>query len=420
MKSINEFIAASAVIIFPASVLVVDKVYGAVFLIVILLGIWQMVAYRKEIFPISKDEKLFFLSLCFVMVTVVITTVVNDTDMDRADRFLALILAIPAYIFFKRNFSKEKYVWFGLIAGTFIASGVAVYQVFGLSYCSIKPVRATGLVHPIIFGDLALLMGAMSLAGIGWFKKHSIWLVSFPVFSFIAGMVASALSLSRGGWVALPFLVILFIWYSSNKTTLVTKIMSYSLLIVITGSLYFIPQTGVQKRLDTSISNFDRYFDDKIDKDWEKYTSIGGRLEMWKAAWIIFLDNPVVGGGWGDYSEKAQKLVDKGVLNKSAAKYYHPHNQFFSALAKGGVIGFISILILFLFPAIIFYKFIRNKAKPEIQRLVLAGLIFIVCFVSFSLTEAILERSRSIIFFSFYLAIIMSQVQHCRKNNYSF
>ena len=103
MKSINEFIAASAVIIFPASVLVVDKVYGAVFLIVILLGIWQMVAYRKEIFPISKDEKLFFLSLCFVMVTVVITTVVNDTDMARADRFLALFLAIPAYYFFKRN-----------------------------------------------------------------------------------------------------------------------------------------------------------------------------------------------------------------------------------------------------------------------------------------------------------------------------
>ncbi|MBT6701309.1 MAG: hypothetical protein HOB14_06575, partial [Gammaproteobacteria bacterium] len=134
MKSINEFIAASAVIIFPASVLVVDKVYGAVFLIVILLGIWQMVAYRKEIFPISKDEKLFFLSLCFVMVTVVITTVVNDTDMARADRFLALVFAVPAYFFIKRSLLNRGFIWFGLVLGSNVAFCIALYQVYWSDY----------------------------------------------------------------------------------------------------------------------------------------------------------------------------------------------------------------------------------------------------------------------------------------------
>ena len=153
MKSINEFIAASAVIIFPASVLVVDKVYGLVYLIVILLGIWQMIVHRKEIFPISKDERFFFFSLSIVMVTVVITTIANDTDMARADRFLAPILAIPAYIFFKRNLLNEKYVWFGLLIATLIVLSVAIYQVSYLTYCPINPIRASGAVHKIIFGD---------------------------------------------------------------------------------------------------------------------------------------------------------------------------------------------------------------------------------------------------------------------------
>ena len=411
MKSINEFIAASAVIIFPASVLVVDKVYGAVFLIVILLGIWQMVTYRKEIFPISKDEKLFFFSLCIVMVTVVITTVVNNTDMARADRFLAPVLAVPAYIFFKRYLFEEKYVWIGLLAGTLIAVVVAIYQVFWQFHVW----RAVGAVHEIIFGDLALVMGVMSLAGIGWFKEKKQWLIIIPALAFIAGIAASALSLSRGGWVALPFLLGLIIWYAFKSLSLKKGGGIFALLIIAIGSVYLIPQTGVQKRINLTKENINLYLNSHDVNDESRATSIGKRFEMWKAARIIFYRNVYVGTGWGGYSDQVQDMIRKGEINKSVGKYYHPHNQYLSALAKGGVLGLLGIVILILIPMVVFYRSINFSSKVKIDRLALAGLILLVAYIFFGLSEAILERSRTIIFFSFYLVVFMSLTMNIRQ-----
>ena len=168
MESINKFIAASAVIIFPATVLGMDNLHGLVFLIVFFLGLWLLVSDYKNIFPLLKEEKYFFFSLSIVMVTVIITTLVNNTDLARADRFMAPIMAIPMYLYFKRYLVDEKYLWAGLVLGALIAASIAVYQMYWLPRA--WPWRATGVVSPIIFGDLALLMGVMSLAGIGWFK----------------------------------------------------------------------------------------------------------------------------------------------------------------------------------------------------------------------------------------------------------
>ena len=413
MKSINEFLAASAVIIFPASVLVVDKIYGAVFLLVILLGIWQMIAYRKEIFPISKDEKLFFFSLCFVMVTVVITTVVNETDMARADRFLAPLLAFPAYMFFKYNQVEEKYVWIGLLAGTIIAVVVAYFQVFweSLPYCSIKTPRATGVVNPIIFGDLALLMGVMSLAGLGWFKKIKQWTIFFPILAFIAGILASALSLVRGGWISLPLILLIFILYSARRLSLKINLLILGLFVLTIGTIYLIPQTGVQNRIDSSVANVEAYFDSQKISDRARHTSVGARFEMWRVAWIMFTENPIFGIGWGNFIEKNDELIAKGLSTKHISVFYHPHNQFISALAKGGVLGGVAVIIFYLFPAIAFYKVIGKSRNPEYHRIALAGLILVIGYIGFSLTESILERSRSIIFFSFYLAVFMALVQ---------
>ena len=403
--SFCKFIAASAVILFPASVLVMDNLHGLVYLIVVFLGIAHIFTNRKEVFPLTNEEKLFFFSLSFVMVTVIITTLVNDTNFARADRFLAPVLSISVYLFFKQYLKNEKYFWVGLVLGSIIAASTAVYQVFfGSNY------RAAGTVNPIIFGDMALLMGAMSLIGIEWFKKQKHWLVLVPLVAFVCGILASALSLVRGGWIAIPFLVVLFIWYFWNRVKIKTILLGFSLLILMIGSIYLIPQTGVSRKIDTSITRTIEYFNSKNVNDRSRGTSIGSRLEMWRAAWIIFQESSIFGVGWGEYTKRVHNLIDLGVVNKSIARFYHPHNQFISALAKGGVLGFSAIVTLFLIPIVIFYRVINSTDRKEINLIAFAGLIFIVGFVCFSLTESILERSRSIIFFSFYLAATMALI----------
>ncbi len=407
MKNLFNFLGLLALIVFPSTVLGFESPSGATYAVVILSGLLSLFIYRKEHFPVSPDEKKLFFSVALFYFMALAGTLYLGTSIDNADRFMAMVLIIPGYMFFKSfPYNKEKYLWSGLVLGAFASVGVGLYQVFGPEHLA----RAKGVTHPILYGDIALIMGLMSLAGIGWFKSQKNWMVILPVIAFIAGLLSSALSLSRGGWVALPLIGLLYFWFLTRFLTF-KKVAVIAVLFV--GSLsviYLLPQTGVQKRVDNTLQNLNHYLDSQSINDQIRSSSIGTRFEMWKAAWILFKENPVVGVGWDQYIDKARQLADKGLVSKSAYAHSHPHNEFLSTLAKGGLLSFIGLMSLLLYPAYYFYRAIKNHTEPEIQRAALAGLILITGFACFGFSEAIFERSRPANFYSFYLAVLLAMV----------
>ena len=201
MLSFASVIIASSLVIYPSFVVVVDDVSGFIALVTFFFGLVVFVTRKSQILPFSRTEKVFFLTLTSLSVSAIFTSIYSSSDFASANRFTNFVLAIPIYIFFKNNSIDEKYIWSGLAAGATITLGVAVYQRFGL----LLP-RAHGSVNPILFGDVGLIMGCMSLAGIGWFRQQNRWMIVIPFIAFASGLVASALSLSRGGWVGLRYL----------------------------------------------------------------------------------------------------------------------------------------------------------------------------------------------------------------------
>lgn len=407
MKKFFNFVSLLALIVFPTTILGFGKPSGAAYAVVILCGLASISIYRKDIFPVSQQEKKLFFSVSLFYFMALAVTLYLDTGIGNADRFLAMLLVIPSYLFFKIfPYDKEKYLWSGLVLGAFVSVGIGLYQVFGPEQLT----RARGVVHPILFGDISLIMGLMSLAGIGWFKAQNKWLVALPVLALVAGMLASALSLSRGAWVALPLIGILYFWYLMRFLTIKKVVVIVTFFVIGLSLVYLIPQTGVQKRIDNTLNNLTQYFDSQSVNDHIRTTSVGSRFEMWKAAWIIIKENPVTGVGWDQYTEKAEEVFDRGLVNKSAYKHTHPHNEFLSTLAKGGLLGFIGLMTLLLYPGYYFFRAIQQHTEPEIQRTALAGLILITGFACFGLSEAIFERSRPANFYSFYLAVLLAMV----------
>ncbi|MBC8211024.1 MAG: O-antigen ligase family protein [Gammaproteobacteria bacterium] len=400
------FIIASALVAFPSAILVTDVVSGLIGLVVLVLAMYTAVTQSAQLIPLMRQEKLFYIAVSLLFLTAILTSVVQQVELSRADRFINLILAIPVYLLFKSARINEKYIWLGLLAGTLIAFCVGLYQVFGAS----QQARATGTVHPIIFGDLSLMMGVLSLAGLDWFRRHHKVLIFIPVLAFVAGLAASVLSLSRGGWVALPFLSVVLIVYLMRYLSLKKVILVCMLAVLGVGTVYLMPQSGVQQRVQVTVTNINGYLSSESIKDPARATSIGARFEMLQAAIDIFKQHPVLGSGWGEYNDMAQDLVEQGLYNETIALFSHPHNQFLSALAKGGLFAFIALILLFFWPALIFFHYLKQPHEPEKERAALAGMLLLVGFIGFSLSEAILERSRSVIFFSFYLAVFMSVV----------
>ncbi len=399
--------AAAVIFLFPALILILAPADGLGLGLLAIAGLMVAWQQRGSTQP-SREEKLLYFAVCAFFITVLVATLLGGIDhsgLKKLNKFLHLLLVIPTYVFLRRVGVNQAALWYGLAAGAAIAFAVALFQVWNQP----PGFRAKGVTHPIIFGDLSLSMGVMALAGLGWFRSRARWQVVLPIAAVTLGLMASFLSHARGGWVAIPFLVLVFIWFAWAHIAVWqrwTAVIFFSALLTIT---YLAPATGVKNTIDRTATNISSYLHSDI-TDQARVTSVGGRFEMWQAAWQIYLDNPVFGIGWGNFQEEAQKLVDAGVRNESAAYWGHPRNQFFSAMANGGTVALIAILLLFLIPARLFTNVIKRGSTPDAQYLALAGLLLIVAYISFGFSEAIFERISPVSFFAFYLAVLAAAI----------
>lgn len=399
--------ATAVIFLFPTLILVFFPADGLGIGLLALAGL--VVAWRKRgRSQFSREEKLLCFSVGVFFAAALLTTLlggINGEGVKKLEKFAHLLLFIPAYVFLRWAGVNQKALWYGLVAGAAVAFVVAIFEVWGQP----SHIRARGVTHPIIFGDLALLMGTMSLAGLGWFRSQGRWQIGLPIAAAVMGILASFLAQARGGWVAVPFLTMILLWFTRAHVPLWQRWAAIGLLSVLLIAAYLIPATGVKNTIDRTVTNISGYLESDI-TDEVRTTSIGTRFEMWQAAWRIYIDNPVVGVGWGHYKERAQTLVDAGVRNESAAYWGHPHNQFLSAMANGGTFALIALLLLFSIPATLFANLVNQDISPSVQRLALAGLLLIVAYAAFGLSEAIFERIRPVSFFAFYLAVISSAI----------
>lgn len=405
-------IVAISLIIFPASILIFNNINGLISIYFFLAGSFLYLKNRKTAPQPSRDETLlYFAASLFCWVSILITYNLSD-NLGYSSRFLYLFAIIPSYIFLKNTRIKLHFFWYGLTIGSFIVAGIAIYEVV-FSHAD----RARSITHPIIFGDLSLAMGVMTLAGAGWFRSQAKWQILLPCIALICGVLASVLSGSRGGWVAVPFLFLIFLWYIKNIFSFQQKITLVTVFTLTLSALYFTPQTRVSYHIDRTINNVKLYMDSDIDSPYRSSSSsIGTRFEMWQASVSIFQKHPIIGVGWGNYKENASLLVKQGLRNKSAASFEHPHNQFFSALVKGGLLSFISLILFLTVLSKFFIKKISRDQNKDIQRLALAGLLLVISFIFFGLSEAIFERSRPISFFAFYIAVIIAFIYQQQRS----
>jgi O-antigen ligase len=277
-----------------------------------------------------------------------------------------------------------RYFWIGIFVGTIGAATLALIQRFFM----LMP-RAEGFSMPITFGDIAMAMGLMSLASVQPFAKTR-W-AALPYISFIAGLVASILSGSRGGWLAL--LLSFIPLYSYGRFALGRRIIVIFCVAVllISGAIY-LPQTGVQGRLLDVSREITLY------RNGNPNTSVGARLEMWKGAWLLFREHPLMGVGRIHYNAGMRDLIGRGVIDPTMRDYRHAHNEWLHALATEGIFGAIALLALYGAPILFFTRQLRQDGLH--RPYALAGLLLILSYIDFGLTQVMFAHHVSSAFYA--------------------
>src|SRR5690625_6933891 len=118
--------------------------------------------------------------------------------------------------------------------------------------------RATGHTNAIQYGNLSMLLVLWCLAGLMWAHhraRHRLPWVLFLAAGALLGVTASLLSGSRGGWVGLP--LVLLVFYRAYSDIIHKKIQLLIAFILIGGAaaIYLTPNLGVQARIHEAYSD---------------------------------------------------------------------------------------------------------------------------------------------------------------------
>ena len=230
--------------------------------------------------------------------------------------------------------------------------------------------------NPIPFGDTALLFAFLSLITFGWDHRHRAFALAVKLTGLVAGGVASYLSGTRGGWVAVPVFLILigmqYGWFTHWKRVLVATACIVACVAALL-STERIHQRFVSATRDVTLLEHGN-----------EDTPVGVRLQLWRAAITLFEEHPVYGVGKGNlrnaYGELAQRgMASPNIVNERA------HSDFFSAIAEMGAIGAASIFVVYFGTSVYFWR-ARRDADPVIRTAACSGLAVSFSTILFGLT----------------------------------
>ncbi len=291
--------------------------------------------------------------------------------LDNSSRQVVVLGALGLVVLTR---PRAALFWHGLFAGSIGAFGIAVYQRFVLDW-----ERAEGFQMPIMFGDVAIAMGLMSLAAIPHFARSR--LAMLPYLTFLAAMATSLLSGARGGWIALAISFVPLYWYGQRA-------MRHKVVVIVVVSAvlsiasWFVPELKVRERLMDATAEVEQYHQTgKAD------TSVGARFEMWKGAAIMFAEHPIFGVGRANYHKEMNVLIANGDIDPAVSVFRHAHNELLDAMANGGIVGALALLFLYAAPLAFFFRVLRRRddAKPY----ALAGLLLVLSYIGFGLTQVL-------------------------------
>lgn len=181
------------------------------------------------------------------------------------------------------------------------------------------------------------------------------------IFAALAALCLLAgilLSQSRGAWLGLGIagLVLMVVWSRRTRALLVPA-SGVAVLALVAAAAGLLPQALVG-RLGQVVEYFGVFDVQTVDVTPENFAVVE-RMAHWQAGWLMFLDNPWLGVGAGNYPDAYPQYYLQEWVNPLG----HAHNYYLNTLAELGVVG-LALLLVFLWAALrsLFGPLVGSKA----------------------------------------------------------
>ena len=392
----------------PAASNMLQHSASAILVTLTLLGIFAWMTRKKspgfepgERLVIGSFAVYFFVCLFFFLANGLFREGASLIwDLDHELRFLAF--GVILYLF-NRTGLKPWTLWYGAAVAAIIYGAYSVYFIYGMSAGD----RATGAYNAIAFGDIALAMGFISLTGLRYFHEKHPALAAIPLLALACGILAAFLSGTRGALVAIPLLgIIFFIQLGSFRRPWRSRLALILSVTLLSIGLYHLPGSSLDKRVRTGFTQTEAFFNGEGTGDYVV------RLAMWQQAWKMFADHPIIGWGKEGYRKIIREKAARNEVPESIKKFVCPHSMYLNNMVAYGVTGLLILLFIFIAPLPVFISAARSRGPA--RDLAYAGIMHIVSFMLFAVTETIFSRNININLYMILLAAILTLTKLCR------
>ncbi len=383
------------------------KGYNYASALLLLCSLIALFPDKQQRISLPHDGKLFIATLIFYFFSFALTVFVTQNSISDLDNPSRALLAIPIFIALMTFPPRFSMLAYGLIAGAYLTGIVGIYynniypevRAFNGSIGSwwLKghmPIQTAGMVTTLSITCLIL--------SIYYLQTRNIMLALLALGGTLFAVYASLLSGSRGSWVSIlmALLYLAYIYRSKfSKSFTIT-----SILLAILFSVFILQSSTFKVRIEKAKADIELYLEEK-----NKYTSIGIRLEQWKSAYYTFKENPILGAGTIQRLQSRKAHGNAGLIDKQVSlTSSHAHNQFLESLSVYGVIGFSSLLCLFLVPIYLFENKRKSTNILEIRTLTQIGIVNIILMMGYCTTQAFLNHNSGIIFYIVFTSIFLA------------
>ena len=139
--------------------------------------------------------------------------------------------------------------------------------------------------------------------------------------------------------------------------------------------------------------------------DGDAASSLGIRLEMWRAGWHLIKRRPGLGLGEGRLEAQRDVWVGQGRFHPGISRYDQLHSDLGDTFARRGLVGLLSLMALYAVPLWLFWCHWRKGRDEDSRALALCGVLVVVGFVGFGLSQSMLRDVRGL---SAYLGLIVA------------
>jgi O-antigen ligase len=268
----------------------------------------------------------------------------------------------------------------------------------------------TSLLDLCTFGQQIVLVGAIQFLLLVFRPVRSRLVLALTVVSILLAAYMAVNSGGRGGWIAVPPLLLLAaLLYPGRKAKLLTLL--FLGLLAVGGILA--TNKVFQERLTSIYSETQAWFAG------DATAGGSGRLTLMSISWELIKDNPIKGYAhkhnlWGPVYQMDPARYLRPGFTYEATEYHRytlcdtgEHNQYLHELLISGILGIVALALLLVVPLVVFITRLRGS-EGDFYAAAVVGVGFVVAFMVFGLTQGPFSYKVIASFYGFVIAGLAS------------